>query len=174
MKNLTPGKDRPFTMEEFGAKIAKLAEEQKLNYFDRLDYCIPDGKEQPMNTPWISFRHKTDFGGCEGVYADLYVVIDEKEFHFLTAKTLNEGAEAYVEMNTLAARLIVIAREFVRSNWDVLAWKGYDLGFEKEDGTIYWRNSCLNDYKEEADYLKSKGYTVYVRDNAVRKVFKYV
>ena len=71
-----------------------------------LDYLLANtGKELEPNQ-CDEFYSITNYGSCEGIYTDFYVVREDgQRTHIATAKTLDESDTAYIKMHELGALL---------------------------------------------------------------------
>ena len=175
MENLTPGIDRAYTTEEFCNMVIDKVKKKHPFFCQMLDYISAswDTRTVLMGTPWISFRHKTDFGGSEGIYSSFFVTEDSgKERQIMTAKTLLDDDEAYILMNTLAAMIVVMLKRLAEEKIAELCWTGYNVGIMKE-GSIRWDYCCVPDYKKCADIRLNAEQEVYIRNNVTREIMPY-
>lgn len=172
---LQAGTERPYTWSEFISIIRNIIEEKKVKYHDELDYFDVDWRlsEKPVNVSvWnLCVKSVTSFGGSEGVYSHFYVCVDsDSPLLIATAKTLNEGDEAYVDMHEFAARVCLAVRDYVCDHGDELNWTGYDVGYmEGDERKTYMLGHKYEDALKYAHELKQKGRKVWIRDNAARK-----
>lgn len=71
------------------------------DYFS-LSTDIGDSDAQiPINTN--GFFANADWGGSEGIYIDVVLSTDNKNYSFATGKTLSEDTESYIRMSRIAA-----------------------------------------------------------------------
>ena len=111
--------------------LHEYTEKETIPYFDQLDYYDPYVSytkehvviptQQPSDIWRVDFTHDTHHGGSEGVYGVIKISIrNDKGFddvyNVLITKTLNEGENAYIDMNTLSARIVV----FFRKNYETI------------------------------------------------------
>ena len=174
-KKKQAGTECPYTWWEFLKIIRNIVEQQKIVMHDNLDYFDANShwENKPIDLGVLDWclTSQTDFGGSEGVYSDFYVRIDnEPRRHVFTAKTLDGSKDAYVKMHEFAARVCLIARDYVDKHQDEFNWTGYDVGFWQGDKRTTFvlahkRNNALN----YANELKSCGYKVWIRNNENRK-----
>lgn len=178
MKNM-PGTERPFSFHEFLDEVKNIANEQGVKCLDRLDYfdvlCL-DGKKT-LDFSDFSIVSKTTFGGCEGIYSDFYIVRDGKEERFATAKTLEESDDAFVDMSVMAARVCLVANNYVRRNEELFNWSGFDVTISKDGVTspCGWWCASLEKAKARAaeERRRCPGAKVSIRDNSTRAILEF-
>lgn len=172
MKKKIAGIERPYTFYEFFKIIEKIAKENNvpcindLEYFSTYDY---DGKT--MNEDDVLFTSETNYGGCEGIYTVFYLNGKEK-VKFATAKNLSSNDDTYVNMHIFAAKVCLIANNYVWSDHSIeFNWTGYDVGYKKDGKIVYaWCCGKLENAKAKANEMREENYEVYIRDNATRKI----
>ena len=172
MSSRKAGLERPYTAEEFLRIVRNIAEEKKLDYIDQLDYLLAE-HDCKMTTDDADFRSDTHFGGCEGIYTVIKLVIDGRTISLFTAKTLGESQEDYIKMHVLAANLCLIARRYVDEHDDEFNWTGFDVYYVR-DGKInpYMWCGKKENALSHARTLSDKGYDAIVRDNATREIIQ--
>ena len=173
--NKMPGTERPFSFLDFLNVLKKFAKEQNVEALDSLDYfdvLLIEG-EKKLDTPDFYIVSKTAFGGCEGIYSDFYIVWNGKEERFATAKTLEESDDAFLAMSLMAAKVCLIANNYVKHHEDQFNWKGFDVRTER-DGKLSpcgWWCPSLENAKARAAMQKKDcpDAKVFIRDNATRE-----
>lgn len=77
------------------------------------EYLLSDTKDADTyvdtSKKW-SFVFDVNYGGCEGIYFDLYVFSEGKLYSLLTGKTLDTSVEAYFKMNQLSGFCNILLR----------------------------------------------------------------
>ena len=185
-QNKQAGIERPFKIFEFKRLIEQMAKEQQLPYIDQLEYFInadyskPE-KEQPVLDDWdIQFHSDTYWGSNEGIYSRIYIKRYEfdseghngkwVEYEFGTMKTLGEGDADFINMHTLAARIILMAEHYMRDHDKDFRWTGYDVNYTTPEGEkIGWICSCKKNALQKAYELQKQGFTVTMINNATRQ-----
>ena len=97
-------------------------------------------------------------GSCEGIYAEFYLLGNIEggntagRYPIGTAKTLNEGLDAYKELSEYASVVVYTANEYVRHHINDFDFEGYTARFNAdgypEDSVVFSCNSL--------DYIKDK------------------
>ncbi|MDD6017067.1 MAG: hypothetical protein PUC18_12485 [Prevotellaceae bacterium] len=174
-KKKQAGTERPYTWYEFFRIIRNIVEEEQVVMHDELDYFDTDNhwSDKPIDLSYWDWWvvSETQFGGNEGVYTDFYMRLEgEPRRHIATAKTLNEGDKAYVNMHEFGARVCLAINKYVREHEDEFNWSGYDVGYW-QDGkrvTFMLAHKYENALKYARDYKARNDEPWWVRDNAKR------
>ena len=165
------GIDRPYSCYEFKKIIERLAKEANIVMLDSLDYFLPYDGDKLLNRNDLYIISKTDFGSNEGIYTDFYSFGSDGEKCLMVAKTLLQDDEAFVKMHEFAARVTLLANNYINTHNDEFNWTDYDLGVKGNDGVIHWVYMCDDEnYVRFVSELHEKHDVVYVRDNATRKI----
>lgn len=124
---------------------AKLKEENLLP--DILDYSLATSSPLPVKTIEWDTIGIVNFGGCEGIYLDIYLEgdtgNDADRILLGTYKTLYRDKESFRVMGNLNTEFVFALREFVNSHPDDFNWTGYDIRFYKGDKKTggYWSST---------------------------------
>lgn len=81
-----------------------------------LDYFSGDEDKEPKS--YDDYYAIVQFGACEGIYVDFYVMREEdgaKE-HIATVKILNEDDASFIKMHELAAKVVLELRRIQTIN----------------------------------------------------------
>lgn len=124
MNTKKAGVERPYTYSEFLRIVEELAKEQNIEFLDHLDYFIVSilDKDKTIVNRDDDVISITTYGVSEGIYSDFYFRYNGKDTHFATAKTLFEGKEAFVQMNVMAAKICLVARDYIISHGEEFHW----------------------------------------------------
>lgn len=166
---------RPMTTEELFNKICGILKE-KGKMLDILDYGLPTSNPVPIRTYQFDLRNKLAYGGCEGIYLDLwieYFANKEKQRKGLgTFKTLDESSEAMHIMAGLLADFTIEEYAYVNANIDDFTWEGADVhAFDGDGKQCSWGYTCstMEAALNKKDELLKKYPQVVIRDNSTRK-----
>lgn len=171
---------RPMTTEElFTIVRGILKEKDKLP--DILDYGLATSDPVPIKTYGFDLKSNLNYGGCEGIYLDLWIEYYEKGKKCIngvgTFKTLREDGEAMHIMADLLADFIIEEHAYVNANLDDFTWEGADVHPLDQTGKrLNWGYSCgnMDAALKKKDELLKRHPQVIVRDNATReeRIFK--
>lgn len=169
------GTERPYTIREFVRKIEDMAREQGVDYLDHIDYICPAfDSEREITNPYADLTMHVAYGGCEGIYADIMLRTEGKEQDLMTAKTLGEGADDFVAISQMAARMCCIGKRYIHDHDDEFRWEGHEVTFYK-DGKPYGGYALIpaKDIDEVAMRGVREGLRVVIRDNVTRREWDY-
>lgn len=123
------------TQQLFDIINQQLKEENLLP--DILDYGLSEHREYPVKTIEWDCIGIVNFGGCEGIYLDLYLYgntgNDMEKIPLGTYKTLSRSKEAFKAMSVLNAEYVFALNDFVQAHIEDFNWTGYDVYFFKDD-----------------------------------------
>lgn len=181
MKKKKAGIERPYTLHEFAWKVEELAKDANIEYFDRLDYfsggSLDDDKK--MLTDSIDVISITDFGSSEGIYSGFYLRggYFEGNVRFAMAKTLEQSKEDYVRMSVMAAKICLLARDYIYDNQEEFNWSGFNLYEDDCSDVKKWflwsenKERALANLAEQKKAHPERKY--FYRDNYTREMFEY-
>lgn len=138
MKNA--GIDRPYTTKEMFDLILEMLTEKGMYPKDLLDYHFSSNTSlNPINFYEFNVIANTHFGGCEGIYTEIYLIgnigvmdkygkpEDHGEYYLGSFKTLMTSDDAFRQMALLGANAQIVAHHFIEENLDRFSWKGYSI-----------------------------------------------
>ncbi len=166
---------KPMTTEDLFNRLYSILKE-KGRMPDILDYWLPTNAPAPIRTYEFDLKSTLAYGGCEGIYLDLWIEYfegDERRKKVLGIfKTLEDSDEAMHIMAGLLADFIIEAHAYVNANLNDFAWTGMDVRpFDETGKPLDWKYTYNS--KELAlktkDELLEKYPQVAIRDNATRK-----
>lgn len=119
-----------------------------------LDYALGEG-DLEIKSDDFSVIFRTEFGGSEGIYTDLFLIDDfgvpgVESYHICTLKTLGDSDDYYRAMTSLGTEFVILARKYRNKNQDLLYRVGYKYEMYKADGTLYGTRFCIT-YEEARD-----------------------
>lgn len=174
------GIERPYTLKEFTWKVEELVKDANIEYFDRLEYFLADilkgGTE--LTTESVDVISITDFGGSEGIYTSFYLRGGYfGNVRFAVAKTLDQSKEDYIKMSVMAAKICLLARDYLRNHSEEFNWSGFNLYEDDSTNAEDWflwsgsKERALMNLAERQKMHPDRKY--FYRDNRTRKMFEY-
>ena len=166
-----------YRTDEFFRIIDKYLEENHLKPTE-LDYSAPTSHPTAMRTYEWDVVGTVNFGGCEGIYLDIYAHGDVtggqwEDVTLGTYKTLDTSKEAFKRMGDLNAEFVFAARDYVNKHMDDFEWTGYHVEFFQGGHKILGITCQTEEYAVERAKRGGKQYecdTVKITDNRTSKV----
>lgn len=121
----------------------------------------------------------TDFGGSEGIYSGFYLRggYFDGNVRFAVAKTLGQSKEDYIRMSVLAAKICLLARDYLRNHSEEFNWSGFNLYEDDSTNAEDWflwsgsKERAIMNLAERQKMHPDRKY--FYRDNATREMYEY-
>lgn len=172
--------DKPMTTTELFNKICDILKEKE-EFPDILDYALAEeSAPMPITNYEYSLRNNLDYGGSEGIYLDLWIMMHNnnggQKKKLGTFKTLKDDQSAMRIMAQLLADFIVEESAYVNAHLDDFTWEGAQVcAFDENGKKLDWHYTCRNmeTALKRKDELLLKYPRVVIRDNATREEKSY-
>lgn len=177
-KKKVAGIDRPYTVNEIGKILCEYVKDGDFENKACLDYYIADyDDETEITKEFFDIISVTRMGGSEGIYTSFYLDYRDERIKVMTAKTLGETEDDFVNMHEMGARVCYRFDKFVGDNITRFVWYGQGVSFVGEDGkenTYVYTNGMDRVARFANEILENHpGAKVYYTDMYTRKKYEY-